>query len=84
MATKATTAIAGETLKEFELTWVVYDPKDPFGALLALCTLSPVYVLARRDCCEELRPSDKWGLLATGSSWSCSRRLWSFSAIWTA
>lgn len=29
-------------LKEFELTWVVYDPQDPLGALMALFTLSPV------------------------------------------
>lgn len=29
-------------LKEFELTWVVYDPRDPLGAILALFTLSPV------------------------------------------
>lgn len=29
-------------LKEFELTWVVYDPNDPLGALMALFTLSPV------------------------------------------
>ncbi|KAF1793049.1 hypothetical protein JG687_00010923 [Phytophthora cactorum] len=30
------------SVQEFELTWVVYDPKDPFGAILAICTLSPM------------------------------------------
>ena len=29
-------------VQEFELTWVVYDPTDPLGALLALFTLSPM------------------------------------------
>ncbi|CEG46156.1 dolichyldiphosphatase 1 [Plasmopara halstedii] len=33
------------TVQEFELTWVVYDPKDPFGAMLALCTLSPIFLI---------------------------------------
>lgn len=33
-------------LKEFELTFVVYDPRDPLGPLLALVTLTPVCVPA--------------------------------------
>lgn len=39
-ATNAATA----GLKEFELTWVVYDSADPLGAIMALFTLSPVCV----------------------------------------
>ncbi|RLN10545.1 hypothetical protein BBJ28_00000578 [Nothophytophthora sp. Chile5] len=31
-------------LQAFEPTWVVYDPTDPLGVVLALITLSPVYV----------------------------------------
>lgn len=42
---KAAVTATAESLKEFELTWVVYDPNDPFGALLALCTLSPVFIM---------------------------------------
>ncbi|POM71734.1 Dolichyldiphosphatase [Phytophthora palmivora] len=34
-----------KTVQEFELTWVVYDPKDPFGAVMALCTLSPIFLV---------------------------------------
>ncbi|TDH66439.1 hypothetical protein CCR75_009163 [Bremia lactucae] len=34
-----------KTVQEFELTWVVYDPMDPFGALLALCTLFPIFLM---------------------------------------
>lgn len=33
----------GKALKAFELTWVVYDPTDRFGVIMALFTLSPVY-----------------------------------------
>ncbi|RLN58633.1 hypothetical protein BBJ28_00010407 [Nothophytophthora sp. Chile5] len=33
------------TLQAFEPTWVVYDPADPLGIVLALITLSPVYVM---------------------------------------
>lgn len=33
-----------KTLKAFELTWVMYDPTDRFGVLMALFTLSPVFV----------------------------------------
>ncbi|KAG2760596.1 hypothetical protein PC129_g4238 [Phytophthora cactorum] len=33
------------SVQEFELTWVVYDPKDPFGAILAICTLSPIFLV---------------------------------------
>ncbi|OWZ24348.1 Dolichyldiphosphatase [Phytophthora megakarya] len=36
---------AVKTVQEFELTWVVYDPMDPFGAVLALCTLSPIFLV---------------------------------------
>ncbi|TMW56954.1 hypothetical protein Poli38472_002879 [Pythium oligandrum] len=43
--TVATSAAGAEAFKEFELTWVVYDPSDPFGAILALCTLSPVFIM---------------------------------------
>ncbi|CAI5728594.1 unnamed protein product [Hyaloperonospora brassicae] len=32
-------------VQEFELTWVVYDPTDPLGALLALFTLSPIFLM---------------------------------------
>ncbi|CAI5709374.1 unnamed protein product [Peronospora effusa] len=32
-------------MQEFELTWVVYDPTDPLGAMLALFTLSPVFLM---------------------------------------
>ncbi|CAH0474948.1 unnamed protein product [Peronospora belbahrii] len=32
-------------VQEFELTWVVYDPTDPFGAILALFTLSPIFLV---------------------------------------
>ncbi|RLN46050.1 hypothetical protein BBJ29_003382 [Phytophthora kernoviae] len=37
---------AAETkiLKAFELTWVMYDPTDRFGVIMALFTLSPVFV----------------------------------------
>ncbi|EGZ21725.1 hypothetical protein PHYSODRAFT_313791 [Phytophthora sojae] len=34
----------GKALKAFELTWVVYDPTDRFGVIMALFTLSPVFV----------------------------------------
>ncbi|KAF4324059.1 hypothetical protein BBO99_00002335 [Phytophthora kernoviae] len=33
-----------KTLKAFELTWVMYDPTDRFGVIMALFTLSPVFV----------------------------------------
>ncbi|KAG1708584.1 hypothetical protein DVH05_022212 [Phytophthora capsici] len=36
---------AAKTVQEFELTWVVYDPTDPFGAMLALFTLSPIFLM---------------------------------------
>jgi hypothetical protein len=42
MATPSETK--GKVLKAFELTWVMYDPTDRFGVLMALFTLSPVYV----------------------------------------
>ncbi|KAG7397886.1 Dolichyldiphosphatase 1 [Phytophthora boehmeriae] len=29
----------------FELTWVVYDPTDPWGIILALFTLSPIFIM---------------------------------------
>ncbi|RLN46051.1 hypothetical protein BBJ29_003383 [Phytophthora kernoviae] len=29
----------------FELTWVVYDPTDPLGVILALFTLSPIFIM---------------------------------------
>ncbi|KAE9344247.1 hypothetical protein PR003_g8563 [Phytophthora rubi] len=32
-------------VQEFELTWVVYDPTDPLGAMLALFTLSPIFLV---------------------------------------
>lgn len=32
-------------LKNFELTWVVYDDSDPYGFCLALFTLTPMYVM---------------------------------------
>jgi dolichyldiphosphatase len=35
----------GKRVQEFELTWVVYDPADPLGALLALFTLSPIFLV---------------------------------------
>ncbi|ETW01234.1 hypothetical protein H310_06820 [Aphanomyces invadans] len=31
--------------KPFSLTWVMYDVDDPFGQLLALVTLSPVFIM---------------------------------------
>ena len=31
-------------LKNFELTWVVYDDSDPYGFFLALFTLTPMYI----------------------------------------
>ncbi|ETM47158.1 hypothetical protein, variant [Phytophthora nicotianae] len=34
----------GKALKAFELTWVMYDPTDRFGVIMALFTLSPVFV----------------------------------------
>ncbi|KAL4086616.1 hypothetical protein PRIC1_013678 [Phytophthora ramorum] len=34
----------GKALKAFELTWVMYDPTDRFGLIMALFTLSPVFV----------------------------------------
>ncbi|GLE01995.1 hypothetical protein PINS_up010833 [Pythium insidiosum] len=37
---KATTS-----LQPFEPTWVEYDAQDPFGAVLALVTLSPVFIM---------------------------------------
>jgi hypothetical protein len=42
-------------VKDFELTWVVYDPADPLGAALALITLSPVYA-PRRSPPNRVRP----------------------------
>lgn len=45
------TAVKGSVpvaLREFELTWVVYDAADPLGPVLALFTLSPVCVVGRR------------------------------------
>ena len=41
---KSVTAAMKEVkgIQAFELTWVVYDPTDPLGALLALFTLSPM------------------------------------------
>nr|CCA20165.1 dolichyldiphosphatase 1 putative [Albugo laibachii Nc14] len=32
-------------LKNFELTWVVYDDSDPYGFFLALFTLTPIFVM---------------------------------------
>ncbi|CCI45790.1 unnamed protein product [Albugo candida] len=32
-------------LKNFELTWVVYDDSDPYGFCLALFTLTPIFVM---------------------------------------
>ncbi|KAL3659525.1 hypothetical protein V7S43_015514 [Phytophthora oleae] len=37
-------AVKGKTLKAFELTWVMYNPTDRLGVILALFTLSPVFV----------------------------------------
>ncbi|KAL4115218.1 hypothetical protein PRIC2_013384 [Phytophthora ramorum] len=36
---------AVKRVQEFELTWVVYDPTDPLGAVLALFTLSPIFLV---------------------------------------
>ncbi|KAJ0395847.1 hypothetical protein P43SY_002264 [Pythium insidiosum] len=33
------------TVQPFELTWVEYDAQDPLGAVLALVTLSPVFIM---------------------------------------
>lgn len=38
-----TSSVQEAGLKQFEPTWVVYDPADPYGLFLAFCTLSPVY-----------------------------------------
>ncbi|RMX64951.1 hypothetical protein DD238_005820 [Peronospora effusa] len=35
-------SILVKRMQEFELTWVVYDPTDPLGAMLALFALSPL------------------------------------------
>ncbi|KAF4324060.1 hypothetical protein BBO99_00002336 [Phytophthora kernoviae] len=34
-----------QELQAFELTWVVYDPTDPLGVILALFTLSPIFIM---------------------------------------
>lgn len=44
LAMAAAPVAPAAALKEFELTWVVYDPNDPLGAVMALFTLSPVCV----------------------------------------